>query len=218
LRPMRPPRNVGGVKMSGTLSTDPTDERAPSASAPQIPGTLESFRNYLTLLVETSFDTSLSSKLEPADFVQETLLKAHQRLEQFRGRNEAELAGWLRQILARNLLDAARRFHLAESREVGRERSLDELLDRSSQRFACVLAASTTTPSQAAQRHERGVALADALAIMEPNSRAVIVLRTLQDLSWDEVARRLGRSPGAARMLWVRALRQLRPLIEARLG
>ena len=34
---------------------------------------------------------------------------------------------------------------------------------------------------------------------------------------WEEVARRMGRSEGAVRMLWARALKQLRPLIEKRL-
>jgi DNA-directed RNA polymerase specialized sigma24 family protein len=38
----------------------------------------------------------------------------------------------------------------------------------------------------------------------------VIVLRNLQELPHEEVARRMGRSIGAVRMLWVRALAQLR--------
>jgi hypothetical protein len=36
-------------------------------------------------------------------------------------------------------------------------------------------------------------------------------------LGWDEVARRMGRSAAAARMLWARALNQLRPLIDEQL-
>jgi RNA polymerase sigma-70 factor (ECF subfamily) len=40
--------------------------------------------------------------------------------------------------------------------------------------------------------------------------REVIVLRNLEGLPHEAVARRMGRSPGAVRMLWVRALARLR--------
>ncbi len=59
--------------------------------------------------------------------------------------------------------------------------------------------------------------LSDALAELGPDHRSVLVLRHLQELDWPEVAARMGRSPGAVRMLWARALRELRPLLEARL-
>ncbi|MFO0865328.1 MAG: sigma factor [Gemmataceae bacterium] len=44
-----------------------------------------------------------------SDLVQQTLLKATGSLDQFRGANEAELAGWLRRILANNLHDFLRK-------------------------------------------------------------------------------------------------------------
>lgn len=64
---------------------------------------------------------------------------------------------------------------------------------------------------------DRGVVLADALAELSPDYREVLTLRTLQSLDWGQVAERMGRTTGAVRMLWVRALTQLRPLIEKRL-
>jgi RNA polymerase sigma-70 factor (ECF subfamily) len=61
------------------------------------------------------------------------------------------------------------------------------------------------------------VVLADALDEVSADHREVIVLRSLEERDWDEVARRMGRTPGAVRLLWTRALKQLRPLIEKRL-
>jgi RNA polymerase sigma-70 factor (ECF subfamily) len=174
---------------------------------------LDSYRNYLRLLARTGVDVSLQGKADPSDLVQEALLKAAQRFDQFRGSNDAELAGWLRQILARCLADLVRRYR-AEGRRAGREQSLEQLLNRSSQAMEQVLAVEETSPSKSAERRDLGVVLSDALAELCEDHREVIVLHHLEGLGWDEVARRLGRTAGAARMLWTRALKQLRPLLD----
>ena len=80
-----------------------------------------------------------------------------------------------------------------------------------------LVTANHASPSRSAERRELSVVLADALAELSADHRDVIVLRSIEELSWEEVARRLRRSPGAVRMLWARALKLLRPLIEARL-
>ncbi len=178
---------------------------------------LNAYRNYLRLLARTGLDAALQEKADPSDLVQETLLKAHQHFDQFRGRTTGEVAAWLRQILARNLTDLARRYHGTDARQVARECSLEELLDQSSLALGNLIAASGGSPSENAQRRELSLVLADALADLNADYRDVIVLRSLQERDWDDVARRMGRSTGAVRILWARALTRLRPLIEARL-
>src|SRR5262245_47430591 len=178
---------------------------------------LDSYRNYLKLLARTGIDASLQGKTDPSDLVQETLLKAHQHFGQFRGGTEAELVAWLRQILARNLRDLVRQYRQAEALQVSRERSLEEILGQSSQALGRLLAAPGSSPSESAQRRELSVVLADALAELSDDHREVIVLRSIEESDWDQVALRMGRSEGAVRLLWTRALKQLRPLIEARL-
>jgi RNA polymerase sigma-70 factor (ECF subfamily) len=178
---------------------------------------LESFRNYLRLLARTGIDASLQGKADPSDVVQEALLKAHQAFDQFRGRTEAELAGWLRQILYNVLADLVRRFQVTGQRQVGRERPLEELLDASSAALNNLLAHGGPSPSESAERRELGVVLADALAELSADHREVLVLRSLEEREWPEVAQRMDRSEGAVRMLWARALKQLKPLIEKRL-
>src|SRR5262249_21811063 len=94
------------------------------------PGALDqslvSYRNYLRLLARAGIDQSLQGKAHPSDPVQETLLKAHQHFDQFRGQTEAELAAWLRQILARNLTDLVRRYRVTKAQQISRERSLEQ--------------------------------------------------------------------------------------------
>jgi RNA polymerase sigma-70 factor (ECF subfamily) len=184
------------------------------------PGTLDrlldSYRNYLRLLARTGLDSSLQGKADPSDLVQDALLKASQNFGQFRGATDAELAGWLRQVLARCLADFVRRYRTG-ARRAGREQSLDQLLDRSSEAMERVLATNGTSPSASAERRDLGVVLSDALAQLGEDQREVIVLHNLEGLGWDEVARRLGRTAGAVQKLWTRALKQVRPLIDERL-
>jgi RNA polymerase sigma-70 factor (ECF subfamily) len=192
-------------------------EEARQAGPAALDRLLDSYRNYLKLLARTGIDASLQGKADASDVVQEALLKAHQRFGQFRGQSEAELATWLRQILARSLADLARRFRAAQGRQVDRERSLDEMLGASSAALAKLIADRGPSPSQSAQRRELAVVLADALADLPADYREVLILRSLEERDWDVIAQTMGRSSGAVRLLWGRALKQLRPLIEARL-
>jgi RNA polymerase sigma-70 factor (ECF subfamily) len=177
---------------------------------------LDSYRNYLRLLARTGLDASLRGKADPSDLVQDALLRASQNFGQFRGAGDAELAGWLRQILARCLANFVRRYR-SGGRRIGREQSLEALLNQSSEAMEQILATEGPSPSGSAERRDLGVALSDALAQLGEDQREVIVLFHLEGLGWDEVARRLDRTPGAAQKLWTRALKQLRPLLEERL-
>jgi RNA polymerase sigma-70 factor (ECF subfamily) len=203
------------------MTTSGTDlcrliERARREEPGALDRLLDSYRNYLRLLARTGLEASLQGKADPSDLVQDALLKASLRFGQFRGATDAELAGWLRQILARCLADFVRHYRTG-GRRAGREQSLEQLLNRSSEAMERVLATDASSPSSSAERRDLGVVLSDALAELSADHRDVIVLHHLQGLGWDEVGRRMGRSAEAVRKLWTRALHQLRPLIDERL-
>jgi RNA polymerase sigma-70 factor (ECF subfamily) len=170
---------------------------------------LEGFRAYLHLLARLQLDPQLARKLDPADLVQQTLLQAVDAFDRFRGRTEAELAAWLRQILARNLANATRD-HRRAKRDVARECSLETALDQSSTRLEAFLAAEQSSPSQQVQRKEQAVRLAAALAELPEAQREALTLHYLQHWSLDEVGRELDRSPAAVAGLVKRGLKQLR--------
>ncbi len=178
---------------------------------------LELYRNYLHLLARTQIDLHLQSRANPSDLVQETFLEATRDFGDFRGSTETELLAWLRRILVHNLATLVEQQVLAQKRSVRREVSLGGALadlERSSAHFEAGLAGSLTSPSVRAERRERAAILADQLARLPADYREVIVLRNLESLPFDEVGRRMGRTSGAVRMLWLRALDRLRELLE----
>jgi RNA polymerase sigma-70 factor (ECF subfamily) len=168
------------------------------------------YRDWLRLIARGPVERRLQSKFDASDVVQQAWLKACQALPQFRGSSEAELLAWLREVLAHALAHEVRRYRGTQARDAGRELSLEQELADSSQRLANVLAAPDESPSQRAAAREQGLVLADVLARLPDDYREVIVLRDLEGLSHEEVARRMNRGVGAVRMLWVRALAKLR--------
>lgn len=174
---------------------------------------LERFREYLSLLARLHLDPRLQSKLDASDIVQQTMLEAHQARGKFRGRSDGEWIAWLRQILARNLANAVRDFGRAK-RDVNRERSIEAAIDDSSSRLESWLAAEQSTPSQRAERSEQVLRLAEALAVMPADQRAVLELRHLQGWSLAEIARHIGRSPPAVAGLLHRGLKALREQLQ----
>jgi RNA polymerase sigma-70 factor (ECF subfamily) len=175
--------------------------------------TLERFRAYLRLLARMQMDPRLQGKLDPSDLVQQTLLQALRALDRFQQRSDAELAAWLRQILAHNLANAARELGRAK-RDVARERSLEAALEQSSARLEGWLIAEQSSPSQQAERKEQVLRLAEALGSLPEAQREALTRRYLQDWSLDAIGRHLGRSPAAVAGLIKRGLKQLRLLLH----
>jgi RNA polymerase sigma-70 factor (ECF subfamily) len=178
------------------------------------PSSLLRYEPWLKLLVRMQIGSQFHGKFSASDIVQQTLLEACRDLPQFRGQTEAELLAWLRQVLAHVLSHELRRYRGTQQRDVQREVSIEESLTRSSQKLAHLLADSGTSPSGRAIQHEQEVLLADVLARLPDDYREVILLRNMEGLPHEEVARRMGRSVGAVRMLWVRALASLRSALD----
>jgi RNA polymerase sigma-70 factor, ECF subfamily len=174
---------------------------------------LERYRDYLRLLTRVQLGSAGNRLIDPSDLVQQTLLEAYQKREQFRGRNDAERAAWLRAILARNLADAVRA-QGRQKRDVSRVRSLEADLESSSACLGAWLAADQSTPSELAVRHEQAVLLANALARLPVSQREAVVLHYWQGLALSEIAIRLNRTSDAAAGLLKRGLKNLRTLLD----
>ena len=170
---------------------------------------LELFRRYLEVLARVHLDPRLRGKLDPADLVQQALLRACAAWPDLRGRAPGTVAACLRKILARTLADTVKHYH-RDRRDVDLERSLEADLDRSASGLAGWLAADQTSPSQAAERNEESLRLADALAALPEPQREVVVLKHLRGWTLQRIAEHLGRTIPAVASLLRRGLEDLR--------
>lgn len=175
---------------------------------------LETHAAYLTLLARLQINRRLQGKVDPADMVQETFLEAHKHFSIFRGNSAAEFTCWMRQILAGVLANVVRRYMGAQSRDVRLERQLAWELDHTSHVLDRGLVGRQSSPSQQAARREQGVILAEALHKLPPAYRDVIVARQLEGRTFPEVAELMGRSEDSVQKLWVRALAQLKTILQ----
>jgi RNA polymerase sigma-70 factor (ECF subfamily) len=176
---------------------------------------LERYRAYLTLAARVQISRRLQSKIDPADVVQETFLKAHRGFDQFRGETESEFVSWLRTVLANSVANLVRHYCGTAGRDIRLERELADDLERSSRVWGAGLVANLSSPSQGAARREEAVRLADALAKLPAEYAEVIVLRQLEELPFADVAARMGRTVDSVQKLWIRGLAQLRRLLGA---
>lgn len=172
------------------------------------------FRAYLCLLARTHFHPRHHRRLDPSDVVQQTLLEAHEKRAEFRGRSDAELAQWLRQILLHNVADAVRVVGAAK-RDAAREQSLEATIERSFSSADQWLVANQSSPSLQVAKIEELLALAHAIAELPDRQRDAVVLHHLQGWTLAELGAHLECTEGAAGGLLYRGLKQLRTLLAA---
>jgi RNA polymerase sigma-70 factor (ECF subfamily) len=175
---------------------------------PQTPA-LEGFRDYLLLLARLQIEPRLRAKVDASDVVQQTLVKAHQNRDQFRGHSPGEQAAWLRRILVNTLIDAARKF----GRQLDLEQSLEAQVNGSSARIEAWLAGDQTSPSDAVARQEQLLTLARCLAALPDDQRVAVEMHHLRDLPVSAIAAELGKTEASVAGLLRRGLKRLRELL-----
>lgn len=192
--------------------------RAKEGSFSALGQLLDTYRDYLLRIAGAELASQLGPKFAPSDLVQETCLKAARDFPAFHGASEGELRAWLRQILVHNLLNLRRRYRGTQMRDLAREVApgggiggngrADDL------EVTAELPAPGPSPSSIAATNEQWRLLQTALQRLPEDSRRAIELRSLEGRSFEEIGGELGRTAGAARQLWSRAVEKLATEME----
>jgi RNA polymerase sigma-70 factor, ECF subfamily len=170
---------------------------------------LDRYRHYLLMIANRVIGPELQAKLDAADLVQDTFLEAQRHLGVLRGKTNAELRAWLRKILECRLANVRRTYLVTEKRAAGREVTLNSFQAEPGAGIES-LKSRAPSPSDHAVRNEWITALDQALIRLPEHYRQAVTWRHLEQLSWEEIGRRMGSTADAARKVWSRATQQLR--------
>ena len=141
----------------------------------------------------------LRARMESRDILQATLLKSFEHLDDLKGEETRSVMAWLARIAEHEIRDCAD-FHQRQRRDAAREAAIDD---------DAPLPALTRSALSRVILDEQAQRLEDALDSLTPAHRDVILLRKFEELTFAEIALRLGKSEDACRMLLARAMTAL---------
>ena len=141
----------------------------------------------------------LRAKLESRDILQASLLKSLTHLHQLQGHQTESLMAWLARIAEHEIRDRAD-YHHRQRREAAREIVLDE---------DPPVAANARSALSQVILDEQSLALEAAIDSLSSDHREIVLLRKFEELTFPQIAARLGRSEDACRMLFARAMTAL---------
>ena len=142
---------------------------------------------------------------EAMDVAQEVFLRLHRKMDRFRF--ESSFSSWLYRMTVNMATDFRRR------RRAHRTLSIDGYGPRSDSPAAAI-PSDAPGPLDRAVGHELSRQVLDALDVLSPKLRQVVVLRYLQHLSYEEVADIIGKPTGTVKSRLNRAHEKLKPVLE----
>lgn len=173
-------------------------------------------RPSLHRMIELRLDQRIKRRVDVSDVVQDVLIEANRRLNDYLQNPVMAFHLWIRQIAKDRLIDAHRRHRVSAKRSIDREQAtmVHGAVDQSSLDFVAQLRDPAMTPAAAASQRELAGQVEAVIARLGNSDREVILMRHYEQLSNGEIAAALGLSEPAASMRYLRAIRRLRELLD----
>ena len=147
---------------------------------------------------------------EAADVVQEVFLKVFRSIGQFKG--NSSLKTWIYRIAYNEAWNHRRWFTRHRKQEVGLERESDESFS-----YQEVLEDNARSAFDLVADSETHELIEAALAELNPVFRGAVILRDIEELSYEEIAEVLGVSLGTVKSRILRGRDALRKVLSSRL-
>jgi RNA polymerase sigma-70 factor (ECF subfamily) len=184
---------------------------AQQGNADAVDRLMDRHRDSLHRMIRCRLNPGVAARVDASDIVQEALLTASRRLNEYLQNPRMPFHAWLRH-LARDRLADAYRHELADMRNVAREQQAPPQ-DESSLNPILQLRDAELTPAAMLLRKEFARRFHEALAQLQEESREIILMRHSEQLTNSQTAELLGISEPAAGMRYLRALRQLKSIL-----
>jgi RNA polymerase sigma-70 factor (ECF subfamily) len=194
------------------MDTDQLLDRVVQGDSSAASALLNRHRQRLKHMVCLRIDRRLARRLDPSDVVQDALVEAHRRLSDYAAERPIPFYPWLRRIAWERLLQMHRRHVEAKRRSVRREEVLP--LSAQSKMLLAERLAVASSPSGQLLKQEVEQRVREAIAGLPPGDREAIVLKHLEELSFQEAAAVLEISTAAYYSRYYRAIQKLHRLLH----
>ena len=189
-----------------------TIERAHAGHRSALGRLFEEYTPFLRAVITKLMGPALYRTLEPEDVVQETLLNAATCFDDFHGEDDSEIRMWLATLARHKVVDLARHNGRLKRALKGRV-SLDEPRTANGESLADQLPGDVCTASMVAVKKELSSRLAKALTLIDPQEAAVLRMRYLDDMTLEDIGRKIGTGRNGVRGIIARGLRSLRHIM-----
>lgn len=197
---------------SDSLETQNLLERARQGDGLAFEQLFARYRSYLCRVVELRIDARLRLRFDPSDVVQDAQLEAFRRLADYLQRQPMPFRLWLHRTVSERL-SRLRRDHIETARRsVEREVGLS---DESALTLFGGLGVGGSTPSHRVGREELARRVRLAMTRLSEADQEILLMRTFDELSFEEVACLLGIEPATARKRYGRALVRMQQALAA---
>lgn len=201
---------------------DQTDELlvgAREGDADAVDQLLDRHRDSLRRMIGMRLDQRLRQRIDVSDVVQDVLVEANRRLQDYLANPVMAFHLWIRQIAKDRIIDAHRRHRVSAKRSVDREQPLAKgPVDQSTIQLAAQLCDPELTPAAAATQRELAMFVQGAIERLDDRDREIILMRHYEQLGNQEIAASLDLTEPAASMRYLRALKKLRKLLDEQTG
>jgi RNA polymerase sigma-70 factor (ECF subfamily) len=174
---------------------------------------LEMYRQDLRRMVASRLDRRLGVRVDASDVVQDALVDAWRRMDDYLQDRPLPFLAWLRQITNERIIDTHRRHVSSQRRGIDREIAQAQVSNESAVLLAGRLFANDTSPSNNLIRKEFHVRLREAIIALPAKDREVLMMRHIDQLDSAEIAESLGITQGAVKARLLRALLKLRGVL-----
>jgi len=199
---------------SNDLPPDDLTQRAMTGDRAAIGELLYLSADELTRHIKTRMPPSIKNVVDPDDIVQETFSAAYRDIDKFTPRGPNSFLAWLRTIAEHRIQDAAKGLN-RKKRGGDRQRieGVRQYATDSVMNLFDLLVTDESTPLRRASRRESLRCMQVALAELPDQYQEVVRLQYMEDMSHQDIAEAMGRTPAAVHGLIKRGKRSLKELL-----
>lgn len=151
----------------------------------------------LSFYIQARLSAGLKAKVEVQDILQETLMQAHNNLDQFQSQGEGAFCRWLYSIAENRIRSTAERFN-------AKKRKPEGVVLRNAEAWEGLSVMARGPATEAAFTDERQ-RLVEAMEGLPDDQREVLVYKFFHEMSLHQIATQLGKPKSTVQTLVTRA-------------